>query len=289
MTVARLATVTQGSYNNGVSQIPSFGQFGPSEAALVFNPGGFEAGGPSQGLYANKWMPSASDTLTKVLGNHTVKAGFFYEWIRNSQPANNNTNGEALVSAGNSFSYGNEYADLLTGNLNSYNEANKNRLNDIHYGTYEFFGQDSWKASKKLTLEFGVRFTHFQPWLDALGFGYSIFNQAQFAPGCASAPTFCGFEWHGKDAAVPVGGFPTRTLFYQPRFGAAYDVSGTGTTVVRGGWGRFYYHSGQFTSGLDASAGVAQANLSPSNWVGSTGCPNNPSTGSALFTAYLHA
>ena len=70
-------------------------------------------------------------------------------------------------------------------------------------------------------------------------------------------------------------------------FGAAYDVSGTGRTVVRGGWGRFYYHSGQFTSGLDASAGVAQANESPSNWVGGPGCPTNPSTGSALFTAYL--
>ena len=124
--------------------------------------------------------------------------------------------------------------------------------------TYEFFGQDSWKATKKLTLEFGVRFTHFQPWIDALGFGYSIFDQSQFAPGCASSPTFCGFEWHAKNSAVPVGGFPTRTLFYQPRFGVAYDVSGTGTTVVRGGWGRFYYHSGQFTNGLDASAGVAQ-------------------------------
>ena len=38
---------------------------------------------------------------------------------------------------------------------------------------------------------------------------------------------------------------------------------GTGRTVVRGGWGRFYYHSGQFTNGLDASAGVAQANHVP--------------------------
>jgi len=250
-------------------------------------PGGFEAGGASQGLYANKWMPSASDTLTKVWGNHTVKAGFFYEWIRNSQPDNQNTNGLLQVSAGNSFSYGNEYADLLTGNLSNYGETTRNRINDIHYGQYEFFGQDSWKATKKLTLEFGVRFTHFQPWLDALGFGYSIFNQSQFAPSCASSPTFCGFEWHAKNSTVPVGGFPTRTLFYQPRFGVAYDVSGTGNTVVRGGWGRFYYHSGQFTNGLEASAGVAQANLSPSNWVGSTGCPTNPSAGSALFTAYL--
>src|SRR5215472_9250519 len=184
-----------GLFNNGVHQIPSFGNFGPSEAALDFNPGGFEAGGASAGLYANKYMPSASDTLTKVIGNHTLKFGGFYEWIRNAQPANNNTNGESLVSVGNTFSYGNEYADLLTGNLNSYNETNKNRINDIAYTTWEFFGQDSFKVTRKLTLEYGLRFSHFTPWIDRLNFGYSIFDPAQFQAGqagCAAGPTFCG-------------------------------------------------------------------------------------------------
>ena len=36
-------------------------------------------------------MPSFSDTVAKVWGTHTVKAGFFWEWIRNAQPANGNT------------------------------------------------------------------------------------------------------------------------------------------------------------------------------------------------------
>lgn len=280
-----------GLFKNGVAQIPSFGQFGPSEAALMFNPGGFEAGGASQGLYANKYMPNVSDTVIKVYRNHTLKAGFFWEWIRNAQPANNFTNGEALVSAGNPFTYGNEYADLLTGNLNSYQETNFNRINDINYSTYEFFLQDSWKVTKRLTLELGLRFSHFTPWIDGKNFGYSIFSTAAYTAGggasCAASPTFCGFEWHAKDSAVPLGGFPTRALFYQPRFGAAYDLFGSNKTVLRGGWGRFYYHSGQFTSGLDASAGVATANLSPSNWVGGAGCPTNTSSGSALFASNL--
>ena len=285
---ANVGYTYKGLFNNGVSQIPSFGGTGNAgEAGLVFNPGGFEAGGASQGLYANKWLPSISDTFTKVKGEHTFKAGFFYEWIRNSQPANNDSNGYAQVSVGNTYSYGNEYADLLTGNLSQYQETNFNRINDIHYGTYEFFAQDSYKVTKKLTLEYGVRFSHFQPWEDALGFGYSIFDTAQFAPTCATSPTFCGFAWHARNKSVPVGGFPTRTLFYQPRLGAAYDVSGKGTTVIRGGWGRFYYHSGQFTSGLDASAGVASATLTPTTWVGGTGCPTNPTAGSSLYTAYL--
>jgi hypothetical protein len=274
-----------GLFNNGVKQIPSFGNSG--EAALVFNPGGFEAGGNSQGLYANKYMPNVSDTLAKVYRNHTLKFGFFWEWIRNAQPANNNTNGNLSVSHNNVYSWGNEYADLLTGNLSGYNETNFNRVNDINYSTYEFFGQDSWKATRKLTIDFGVRFTHFTPWIDGKNFGYSIFDQSQYQPGCADAPTFCGFLWHSKNSSVPLGGFPTRKLFYQPRLGAAYDMFGTGKTVLRGGWGRFYYHSGQFTNGLDASAGVATANISPTNWAGGPGCPTNPVGGSALFAAYL--
>jgi hypothetical protein len=278
-----------GLFKNGVKQIPSFGNFGSSEAALIFNPGGFEAGGASSGLYANKYMPNVSDIVTKVVKNHTVKGGFFWEWIRNAQPANNNTNGQMLFSApGNQFSYGDEYADMLTGNItNGYNETNFNRLNNISYNTYEFFGQDSWKATKRLTLEYGMRFTHFQPWIDRQNFGYSIFNPSLYQPSCAASPNFCGFVWHAKDKAVPLGGFPTRALFYQPRFGAAYDLFGRGDTVLRGGWGRFYFHSGQFTNGLDASAGVATAGISSTTWVGGQGCPTNLPNGSRLFAKYL--
>jgi hypothetical protein len=257
------------NFANGkpVSQIPSFGGSGGSgEAALVFNPGGFEAGGKSAGLYADKWMPSVSDTLTKVVKTHTLKAGFFYEWIRNSQPANNNTNGYMQFLPSNPDTYGNVYADMITGNMASYGQQNFNRINDISYNTYEFFAQDSWKATKRLTVEFGLRMTHFTPWTDDEGFGYSIFNPAVYQSTCAASPTFCGFQWHTQTKSVPLTGFPTRALFYQPRFGAAYDLFGTGKTILRGGFGRFYYHSGQFTNGLDLAAGSASASLDPTNW-----------------------
>ena len=257
-------------FNNGVAQIPSFGSFG-QEVATIFNPGGFEAGGASSGLYANKYMPSVSDTFTKVLATHTIKAGFFYEWIRNAQPANNLTNGELqfVPSSNTSFTYGDGYADMLAGNLSNYQEANFNRLNDISYNTYEGFIQDSWKATSRLTFEAGLRMTHFTPWSDNEGFGYSIFVPSQYSSAnngaCAAGPTFCGFQWHSRDSSVPLGGFPTRALFFQPRVGFAYDLTGKGSTVLRGGWGRFYYHSGQFTAGLDASAGSESLTLTPTS------------------------
>lgn len=252
----------QGLFKNGVTQIPAFGNPG-GESALIFNPGGFEAGGSSAGLYADKWMPSLSDTITKVEGTHTIQGGFYWEWIRNAQPANNYTNGDLeFVSQGNPYTTGDSYADEVLGIASSYEETSFNRINDIAWNAYEGFAQDSWKATKRLTIDYGLRFSHFQPWYDRLGDGYAIFEPSLYqGQACAAAPTYCGFNWHKKDPSIPASGFPTRALFYQPRIGFAYDLRGNGTTVLRGGWGRYYFHAGQFTSGLDATAGVESVTL----------------------------
>ncbi len=47
------------------------------------------------------------------------------------------------------------------GNLYQYTETNFNRINDISYTTFEGFAQDSWKVNKRVTLELGIRLTHF--------------------------------------------------------------------------------------------------------------------------------
>jgi len=250
-----------GIFKNGVAQIPSFGQWG-GETAQIFNPSGFEAGGPSEGLYANKYMPSVSDTVAKVWSTHTVKAGLYWEWIRNAQPASDYANGQITTSSGQSNTFGDPYADMATGNFSGYTETSFDRINDEAYNTWEFFVQDDWKASKRLTFQLGLRFTHFQPWYDRLGDGFTIFNPSLYTgQACTGAPTFCGFDWHKKDPSIPNTGFPSRALFYQPRVGAAYDLFGTGKSVLRGSWGRYYFHTGQFTNGLETAAGVTTVGL----------------------------
>ncbi len=175
--------------------------------------------------------------------------------------------GALRFSNGNSNSLGNDYADMLIGNLNTFQQYSFNRINDISYRTYEGFVQDSWKVNKRLTLELGVRISRFTPWIDRLNYGYSIFDASKYNTSCTTIQ-YCGFLWNKKDSSVPNGGFPTKAAFWQPRFGMAYDVFGNGKTVIRGGWGMYYFHSGQFTTGLDVSAGVGVINLSNNQGIG---------------------
>ena len=250
----------QGMFHNGVTQIPSITGWG-GELATILNPGGFELGGPSKGLYADKWLPTISDSVTKVWGTHTLKVGAFWEYIRNAQPDSGNTNQQLAFANWGGTTTGSVYGDLMAGRVASDSEQNKNRLNDITYNTYEVFVQDSWKVNRKLTLDLGVRGSHFQPWQDNLGKGYAQFSPSLYNP-AGSAGAYDGFTWHAVNSAIPNSVFPTKGMYVSPRFGMAYDIFGKGNTVLRGGWGRFFYHTGQFTTGLGVTGGEIVSSVS---------------------------
>jgi hypothetical protein len=238
-----------GLFGNGVKQIPSMTGWG-GEFATMFNPGGFEAGG-SGGLFAKKDLPSFSDTLSKVWGTHTVKFGAYYEYVINNQPNNTYSNGLFVEAGWAGGSSGNPYADLLSGFAGQYQETNFSNLHNEAYKTTEFFGMDSWRVNKRLTVDYGLRMSHLGAWYDRQGVGFATWNPALYTGAVGT-----GFDYHKKDGSVPLSGFPDRALYYAPRFGVAYDLFGTGKTVLRGGWGMFYYHNAQFTQGLDQPVGV---------------------------------
>ncbi|MCX6599075.1 MAG: carboxypeptidase regulatory-like domain-containing protein, partial [Acidobacteria bacterium] len=255
----KLGAPFKGLFKNGVSQLPAALSWGGQELAGMFNPGGFEAGG-SRGLFADKYLPTFSNNVSKVWGTHTVKMGGFYEYIINNQPANDYTNGLGVFANWGGNSTGNSYADLLTGRTAGYEEASFNRLNNIGVHIFEGFVQDSWKVSRRLTLDLGLRVSHYGRWSDREGFGFAIFDQSKY--NANALPTeYSGFLWNKRDSSVPLTGFKTRTAFFAPRVGAAYDLFGTGKTVLRGGWGRFFYPTPQFTTGLAVSAGVRRRSI----------------------------
>jgi hypothetical protein len=221
-------------------QIPVVTGWSDGMANLI-QPSGFESGS----LYADKWLPSFSDNLSKVWGTHTAKFGFYYEWVKNQQPSSNYVNGELQYANWGQGSTGNVYADMLTGIISGgYDETNIDPIIRMHYTSAAFYAMDSWKISRRLTLDYGMRFDHLGPWVDESGKGAAVFNPAAYQPG-ATPTALTGFEWHSIDSSVPLSGTPSRAFFYNPRVGFAWDVFGTGRTVLRGGFGIYRYHDEQ--------------------------------------------
>jgi hypothetical protein len=116
------------------------------------------------------------DVITKISGNHTFKAGFWFEHdgendhdqvrVSPGGGVGNNLNGtfEFAASPTNPNTTGSPLADALLGNFDDYSELGWRNQTPWRAHQIGFFGQDSWKITPHFTLQGGLRWDVFQPY-----------------------------------------------------------------------------------------------------------------------------
>lgn len=248
---------------------------------------GFELNGT---VYAKKTLPSVADNLSKVWRTHTTKFGFYWERTWNEQPGNGNVNGTMAFANWGTNSTGNAYADMLVGQTAQYSELNFDVVPAFRYLSEQFYGTDSWKISRRFTLDYGLRVSHLGPWTDTTGFGFAAWYPSLYAQdkgGSVNGGTFPGIEWNKVNPSTPLSGSGSRLFFYDPRVGFAWDLSGTGRTVLRGGYGMYHYHDEQNVQ--NPAYGIVQGSFSSPTFNGPTMASIGPGLGGVGIPSGLNA
>ena len=221
-------------------------------------------------------LSTVNDTLTFVRGRHTFKAGLYAEHVRNEEGPTATFAGSfdfSSTDANNPGNTGYAYANALIGNFTSYTESSSRPGGGGLANIVETFAQDTWRASEKLTLDYGLRLAYYTHYRHESG-GASAFSLERYDPAKAPrlyAPALVNGVRVGRDPstggtvpAVLIGsfvpgtgdpnngivlatdsnypaGFKTQApALPEPRLGFAYDLFGNGKTAVRGSVGMFH-------------------------------------------------
>jgi hypothetical protein len=106
-------------------------------------------------------------SVTKILGNHNAKAGFYFEHSYKAQNAQNNINFngrlDVSVDTGNPLDTQMAFSNMATGIFSSFAQATRFLEGNWAYNNIEFYLQDNWKVTPRLTLDYGARFVHQTP------------------------------------------------------------------------------------------------------------------------------
>jgi hypothetical protein len=183
------------------------------------------------------------------------------------------------------------FANAVLGNFESYSEGTFRPYSHYRYTQVEWFAQDSWKLSQRLTLDLGIRFYN-APGAHDDRFAITTFDPALYDPRTAAVLIRPGRDASGRRAGIdprtgtvyPVpyiglfvpgsgnyapgmvaGGkgyvdtlYETPVVSLGPRIGIAFDPTGRGTTAIRAGFGLFYDRpQGNVYSGTNGQAPVA--------------------------------
>ncbi|MDE3202519.1 MAG: carboxypeptidase regulatory-like domain-containing protein [Acidobacteriota bacterium] len=173
-----------------------------------------------------------ADSLTKIIGNHTLKAGFLYEResqndfdqinVSSTTPgATNNQNGFFTFTdthGGNPTSKA-AIANTALGLFDTYGEIGVRAYTIFLSNMYGYFVQDTWRARPNLVIEMGMRHDIMEPYYAKWG-NLSVFSQSTYDP--ATAPTVdpvTGFV-SGTNLldgiVIPGNGFPSSAKGHVP-------------------------------------------------------------------------
>ena len=166
---------------------------------------------------------TVQDVITKIKGNHTVKAGVWFEHdgendhdqvrVTPGGGVGNNLNGTFEFNHATPYTTVSPLADALLGNFDSYSELGWRNQTPWRAHQIGFFAQDSWKVTPHFTIQGGLRWDVFQPYQSKWN-NFAMFDPSfySYAPGVAQVvdPT-TGFITGGNPyngIAVPGNGVP---------------------------------------------------------------------------------
>ena len=179
-----------------------------------------------------------SDDINLVRGSHQFAFGYSGFKYQHSQKAN--------VFSVASFTFNGQYsglgmADFLLGQGSTFLQATPNTVFTTKWG-HSLYGQDTWKVSRRLTVNLGVRWEPFLPQSlnngAVFNFSRDRFNNGVHSTVFKNAPA--GLLYAGDPGFEGNTGVNKRYNQFAPRIGAAFDPKGDGKTSIRTSFGVAY-------------------------------------------------